>query len=251
MLCGGAPPLRNTSSHRAAVTVLPEAVIVSFRWSMYRPLPSESAIHGVTNCCPRRAKDLPGCARARHGQKRCIPAGCRYSAHLVRLVFRQILGQGLNDDHARHAEARRGFIWYLVPLRPLLCTPHKAVRSKREPLGGQRCVLTPLCCVRCSSEIGSPCWCAATPRVRRSRRCAPMTIPSRWWKAARGLNCPALRFLGVGLVPYVANEQRKFGPTGCPRVIFSIFRGQTRVRSLTANTHTNVFVSTFHRSVTT
>ena len=194
MLCGGAPPLRNTSSHRAAVTVLPEAVIVSFRWSMYRPLPSESAIHGVTNCCPRRAKDLPGCARARHGQKRCIPAGCRYSAHLVRLVFRQILGQGLNDDHTRHAEARRGFMWHLGPLRPLLCTRHKAARSKHEPLGGQRCVLTPLCCVRRSSEIGSPCWCAATPRVRRSRRVRRRNIAVVRPGCARVVNLVSRRF---------------------------------------------------------
>ena len=41
---------------------------------------------------------------------------------------------------------------------------------------------TPLCCVRRSSEIGSPCWCAATPRVRRSRRVRRRSIA--WCRAS-------------------------------------------------------------------
>lgn len=48
------------------------------------------------------------------------------------------------------------------------------------------------------------------------------------------------------LVPLVANEQRKFDQLGA-RVF--IFTAQTRVRSLTTNTHTSVFVSTFHRTL--
>ena len=139
MLCGGAPPLRNTSSHRAAVTVLPEAVRVSLRWSTYRPLPSESAIHCVTNCCPRRANDLPGCVRGTVRSAAWPPVGRRYPHILYDSSSGRSSGRASMmtvRDTPKRGEALCGTSAHCVRS----CARHtRLLGRKHEPWGGQRC----------------------------------------------------------------------------------------------------------------
>ena len=143
MLCGGAPPLRNTSSHRAAVTVLPEAVRVSVRWSTYRPPPSESAIHCVTYCCPRRANDLPGCARgtvrsAGHGL-----LGVLLGDAIPHILYDSSSGRSSGRasmmtvrDTPKRGEASCGISAHCVRS----CARHtRLLGRKRELWGGQHC----------------------------------------------------------------------------------------------------------------
>ena len=89
-----------------------------------------------------------------------LPQGLGALAHFVGLVVRQVFGQRLDGDRVRHAEAWGGLVRHLGPLGPLLRAESRArLRAQKVKGAGAGVATTPLCCVRRSIGIGSPCRC--------------------------------------------------------------------------------------------